>query len=152
MHHFDVEAGCFNLLFGKIFASLTHANCLVFFRVRLHAYCQTSSWVFFLQLLGRVFSILCRNNPGLAGRTHMTVMTLRNVLRHCTKKTLFVNFMDSCQKCVSFCITCINALYHWWCLLQTDCISYISRMRMQPKHVMDFLLSELPTGGSLDGQ
>jgi hypothetical protein len=47
-----------------------------------------------------VYSILGENNPGLAGRTHMTVMTCPRVLREGTRKTVFVNFMDTCQKCV----------------------------------------------------
>uniref|UniRef100_A0ACD5WSK2 Uncharacterized protein n=1 Tax=Avena sativa TaxID=4498 RepID=A0ACD5WSK2_AVESA len=75
------------------------------------------------QLLGRVYGILGENNPGLAGRTHMTVMTSPSVLREGTKKTVFANFMDSCQK-----------------------------IRRDPRHVMDYLLSELATSGSLDGQ
>lgn len=75
------------------------------------------------QLLARAYSLLGENNPGLARRTHMKVMTVPNVLRQGTKKTVFVNFMDSCKK-----------------------------MRRQPKHVMDFLLSEMATSGSFDGQ
>ncbi|KAK1677851.1 hypothetical protein QYE76_038699 [Lolium multiflorum] len=75
------------------------------------------------QLLGRLYSLLGENNPGLAGRTHMTVMTYPILLREGTKKTVFVNFMDSCKK-----------------------------MRRQPKHVMDFLLSEMAATGSLDGE
>jgi hypothetical protein len=55
----------------------------------------------FFQLLGRLYSLLGENNPGLAGRTHMTVMTYPTLLREGTKKTVFVNFMDSCRKCVS---------------------------------------------------
>uniref|UniRef100_A0ACD5YBA7 Uncharacterized protein n=1 Tax=Avena sativa TaxID=4498 RepID=A0ACD5YBA7_AVESA len=75
------------------------------------------------QLLGRVYGILGEKNPGLARRTHTTAMTLPRVLREGTKKTVFANFMDSCQK-----------------------------IRRDPQHVMDYLLSELATSGSLDGQ
>nr|CAD1839927.1 unnamed protein product [Ananas comosus var. bracteatus] len=75
------------------------------------------------QLLGRVFNILRENNPDLAGDRRRTVMRPPQVLREGTKKTVFVNFMDLCKT-----------------------------MHRQPEHVMNFLLAEMGTSGSLDGQ
>jgi translation initiation factor 2 subunit 2 len=75
------------------------------------------------ELLGRVFNILRENNPELAGEKRRTVMRPPQVLREGTKKTVFVNFMDLCKT-----------------------------MHRQPEHVMAFLLAELGTSGSLDGQ
>ncbi|KAD0221952.1 hypothetical protein E3N88_44599 [Mikania micrantha] len=75
------------------------------------------------ELLGRVFYILRENNPELAGDRRRTVMRPPQVLREGTKKTVFVNFMDLCKS-----------------------------MHRQPDHVMTFLLAELGTSGSLDGQ
>ncbi|KAH1263060.1 Eukaryotic translation initiation factor 2 subunit beta [Glycine max] len=76
-----------------------------------------------IPLLGRVFNILRENNPELAGDRRRTVMRPPQVLREGTKKTVFVNFMDLCKT-----------------------------MHRQPDHVMAFLLAELGTSGSLDGQ
>lgn len=75
------------------------------------------------ELLDRVFNILRENNPELAGEKRRTVMRPPQVLREGTKKTVFVNFMDLCKT-----------------------------MHRQPEHVMAFLLAELGTSGSLDGQ
>eukprot|EP00897_Mesotaenium_endlicherianum_P006551 jgi/Mesen1/5924/ME000030S05184 len=75
------------------------------------------------EMLGRVFNILRENNPELAGEKRRTVMRPPQVLREGTKKTVFVNFMDLCKT-----------------------------MHRQPEHVMAFLLAELGTSGSLDGQ
>nr|ABK96053.1 unknown [Populus trichocarpa] len=75
------------------------------------------------ELLGRVFNILRENNPELAGDRRRTVMRPPQVLREGTKKTVFVNFMDLCKT-----------------------------MHRQADHVMAFLLAELGTSGSLDGQ
>ncbi|KAM7527571.1 hypothetical protein LguiB_030981 [Lonicera macranthoides] len=75
------------------------------------------------ELLGRVFNILRENNPELAGDRRRTVMRPPQVLREGTKKTVFVNFMDLCKS-----------------------------MHRVPEHVMTFLLAELGTSGSLDGQ
>ncbi|KAL8167880.1 hypothetical protein V2J09_009379 [Rumex salicifolius] len=75
------------------------------------------------ELLGRVFNILRENNPELAGDRRRTVMRPPQVLREGTKKTVFVNFMDLCKM-----------------------------MHRQPEHVMTFLLAEMGTSGSLDGQ
>ncbi|EFJ17507.1 hypothetical protein SELMODRAFT_114331, partial [Selaginella moellendorffii] len=78
---------------------------------------------FYEELLGRVFNILHENNPELAGEKRRTIMRPPQVLREGTKKTVFVNFMDLCKI-----------------------------MHRQPEHVMAFLLAELGTSGSLDGQ
>ncbi|KAF5742754.1 hypothetical protein HS088_TW09G00814 [Tripterygium wilfordii] len=75
------------------------------------------------ELLSRVFNILRENNPELAGDRRRTVMRPPQVLREGTKKTVFVNFMDLCRT-----------------------------MHRQAEHVMAFLLAELGTSGSLDGQ
>lgn len=75
------------------------------------------------ELLSRVFHILRENNPELAGDRRRTVMRPPQVLREGTKKTVFVNFMDLCKT-----------------------------MHRQPEHVMTFLLAEMGTSGSLDGQ
>ncbi|KAF3778423.1 Eukaryotic translation initiation factor 2 subunit beta [Nymphaea thermarum] len=75
------------------------------------------------ELLDRVFNTLRENNPELAGDRRRTVMRPPQVLREGTKKTVFVNFMDLCKT-----------------------------MHRQPEHVMNFLLAEMGTSGSLDGQ
>lgn len=75
------------------------------------------------ELLGRVFNILRENNPELAGDRRRTVMRPPQVLREGTKKTVFANFMDLCKT-----------------------------MHRQADHVMAFLLAEMGTSGSLDGQ
>ncbi|KAH9608794.1 hypothetical protein KSS87_019687 [Heliosperma pusillum] len=75
------------------------------------------------ELLGRVFNILRENNPELAGDRRRTVMRPPQVMREGTKKTVFANFTDLCKM-----------------------------MHRQPEHVMAFLLAELGTSGSLDGQ
>jgi translation initiation factor 2 subunit 2 len=75
------------------------------------------------ELLGRVFNILRENNPELSAERRRTIMRPPQVLREGTKKTVFVNFMDLCKT-----------------------------MHRQPEHVMAFLLAELGTSGSLDGQ
>ncbi|KAI3785882.1 hypothetical protein L1987_45008 [Smallanthus sonchifolius] len=75
------------------------------------------------ELLSRVFHILRENNPELAGDRRRTVIRPPQVLREGTKKTVFVNFMDLC-----------------------------CTMHRQLDHVMTFLLAEMGTSGSLDGQ
>lgn len=75
------------------------------------------------EILDRVFHTLRENNPLLAGDRRRTVMRPPQVLREGTKKTVFANFMDSCKM-----------------------------MHRQPEHVMTFLLAEMGTTGSLDGQ
>ncbi|XP_020584389.1 eukaryotic translation initiation factor 2 subunit beta-like isoform X2 [Phalaenopsis equestris] len=75
------------------------------------------------ELLDRVFNILRENNPELAGDRRRTVMRPPQVLREGTKKTILVNLIDLCKT-----------------------------MHRQPEHVMMFLLAEMGTSGSLDGQ
>ncbi|XP_057532521.1 eukaryotic translation initiation factor 2 subunit beta-like [Amaranthus tricolor] len=75
------------------------------------------------EILGRVFNILRENNPELAGNRRRTVMRPPQVMREGTKKTVFANFTDLCKM-----------------------------MHRQPEHVMSYLLAELGTNGSLDGQ
>lgn len=75
------------------------------------------------ELLKRVFEIILDKNPDMAaGRKPKFVMRPPQVLRVGTKKTSFANFFD------------ISKTLH-----------------RQPKHLLDFLLAELGTSGSLDG-
>jgi len=75
------------------------------------------------ELLTRVFEIMHQKNPEMASGTKQKfVMRPPQVIRVGTKKTSFVNFME------------------------------ISRMlHRHQKHLLDFLLSELGTSGSIDG-
>ncbi|XP_065314922.1 eukaryotic translation initiation factor 2 subunit 2-like [Gordionus sp. m RMFG-2023] len=89
----------------------------------------TSSWsntdrdYTYDELLLRVFEIMRDKNPDLvAGEKKRLVMKPPQVVRVGTKKTSFVNFHDICK------------LLH-----------------RQPKHLLAFLLSELGTSGSVDG-
>ena len=75
------------------------------------------------ELLGRVFNILREHNPELTGEKRRTVMKPPQVLREGTKKTVFVNFMELCKA-----------------------------MHRVPDHVLNFMMAELGTSGSLDGQ
>ncbi|CAI9094259.1 OLC1v1029964C1 [Oldenlandia corymbosa var. corymbosa] len=72
-------------------------------------------------LIRRVYNLLYQRNPGLI-RRQRTVMNPPELLRG-AKKTVFVNFMNTC-----------------------------ARMCREPQHVMNFLLTELGTNGSIDGQ
>ncbi|KAK6627330.1 hypothetical protein RUM44_009807 [Polyplax serrata] len=75
------------------------------------------------ELLTRVFDILRDKNPNMvAGKKQKFVMRPPQVVRIGTKKTSFANFTD-------FCTT----------------------LHRQPKHLLDFLLAELGTSGSVDG-
>ncbi|KAK3792131.1 hypothetical protein RRG08_055394 [Elysia crispata] len=75
------------------------------------------------ELLKRVFDIMREKNPDLvAGEKKKFVMRPPQVLRVGTRKTSFANFADICR------------LLH-----------------RQPKHVLAFLLAELGTSGSVDG-
>lgn len=75
------------------------------------------------ELLTRVFDIMREKNPDLvAGEKKKFVMRPPQVLRVGTRKTSFANFADICR------------LLH-----------------RQPKHVLAFLLAELGTSGSVDG-
>lgn len=75
------------------------------------------------ELLDRVFDILKENNPELTGEKRRTIMKPPQVAREGTKKTVFTNYMELCKA-----------------------------MNRQPEHVQLFLLAELGTSGSLDGQ
>lgn len=75
------------------------------------------------ELLGRVFGILREKNPELTGERRRTVLKPPQVAREGTKKTVFTNFMDLCKA-----------------------------MNRNHEHVSAFLLAELGTSGSLDGQ
>lgn len=71
----------------------------------------------------RVFGILREKNPELTGERRRTVLKPPQVAREGTKKTVFTNFMDLCKA-----------------------------MNRQQEHVSMYLLAELGTSGSLDGQ
>ncbi|XP_064548407.1 eukaryotic translation initiation factor 2 subunit 2 [Drosophila montana] len=75
------------------------------------------------ELLKRVFEIIMDKNPDMAaGRKPKFVMRPPQVLRVGTKKTSFANFMDIAKT-----------------------------LHRLPKHLLDFLLAELGTSGSMDG-
>lgn len=75
------------------------------------------------ELLERVFNIMKQKNPSMVGgQKKKLVMKPPQVVRVGAKKTSFVNFTDICK------------LLH-----------------RQPKHVLAFLMSELGTSGSVDG-
>lgn len=75
------------------------------------------------ELLDRVFNILKENNPELTGERRRTTLKPPQVAREGTKKTVFTNFMDICKS--------INRNH---------------------EHLLAYLLAELGTSGSLDGQ
>ena len=74
------------------------------------------------ELLGRVFGILREKNPAL-GEKAKTIIKPPQVLREGTKKTVFANLMEIC-----------NAMHR------------------PSEHVTQYLLAELGTSGTLDGQ
>lgn len=74
------------------------------------------------ELLDRVFGILKAHNPELTGERRRTTLKPPQVAREGTKKTVFINFMELCKS-----------------------------MNRNHEHVLQFLLSELGTSGSLDG-
>ncbi|XP_034027610.1 eukaryotic translation initiation factor 2 subunit 2 [Thalassophryne amazonica] len=75
------------------------------------------------ELLNRVFNIMREKNPDMvAGEKRKFVMKPPQVVRVGTKKTSFVNFTDICKA-----------------------------LHRQPKHLLAFLLAELGTSGSIDG-
>jgi translation initiation factor 2 subunit 2 len=75
------------------------------------------------ELLFRVFDIMRTKNPEMASGTKQKfVMRPPQVVRIGTKKTSFVNFMEICKM-----------------------------LHRPQKHLLDFLLSELGTSGSIDG-
>jgi translation initiation factor 2 subunit 2 len=75
------------------------------------------------ELLDRVFGILREHNPELTGEKRRTIMKPPQVAREGTKKTVFTNYAELCKA-----------------------------MNRQPEHVQLFLLAELGTSGSVDGQ
>lgn len=75
------------------------------------------------ELLDRVFGILKENNPELTGERRRTTLKPPQVAREGTKKTVFSNFMDLAKS-----------------------------MNRNPEHLQQYLLAELGTSGSLDGQ
>jgi len=75
------------------------------------------------ELLTRVFTIMHEKNPSLStGESKRIQMKPPNVTRAGTKKTAFINFAEICRL-----------------------------LKRQPKHVMQFLMAELGTSGSVDG-
>ncbi|XP_077285881.1 eukaryotic translation initiation factor 2 subunit beta isoform X2 [Arctopsyche grandis] len=75
------------------------------------------------ELLDRVFDIMREKNPAMvSGKKQKFVMRPPQVVRIGTKKTSFANFTEICKT-----------------------------LHRQPKHLLDFLLAELGTSGSVDG-
>ncbi|KAK2155827.1 hypothetical protein LSH36_230g04021 [Paralvinella palmiformis] len=75
------------------------------------------------ELLNRVFNIMREKNPDMvAGEKKKFVMKPPQVMRVGTKKTSFSNFSEICKM-----------------------------LHRQPKHLLQFLLAELGTSGSIDG-
>ena len=75
------------------------------------------------ELLERVFEIILDKNPEMAAGTKPKfVIKPPQVLKIGTKKTSFANFTEICKT-----------------------------LHRQPKHLLDFLLAELGTSGSVDG-
>ena len=74
------------------------------------------------EMLGRVFGILREKNPQLSEKSK-TIIKPPQVLREGTKKTVFANLMEIC-----------NAMHR------------------PSEHVTQYLLAELGTSGTLDGQ
>jgi translation initiation factor 2 subunit 2 len=77
----------------------------------------------FDELLNRVFEIMQAKNPEMvAGEKKRFIMKPPQCARVGTKKTSFVNFTEICQT-----------------------------LKRQPKHILAFILAELGTSGSVDG-
>lgn len=75
------------------------------------------------ELLDRVFEIMREKNPNMvSGKKQKFIMRPPQVVRIGTKKTSFANFTEICKT-----------------------------LHRQPKHLLDFLLAELGTCGSVDG-
>lgn len=75
------------------------------------------------ELLDRVFEIMREKNPNMvSGKKQKFIMRPPQVVRIGTKKTSFANFTEICKA-----------------------------LHRQPKHLLDFLLAELGTSGSVDG-
>lgn len=75
----------------------------------------------YADMLGRVVDLLAANNPELAEKRRQTVKPPQ-LMRVGTKKTLWVNFQEICKM-----------------------------MHRSPEHVFQFMLAELGTEGSIDG-
>jgi len=73
------------------------------------------------EMLGRVFGILREKNPALSEKSK-TIIKPPNVLREGTKKTVFANVMEIC-----------------------------TAMHRPSEHVIQYLLAEMGTSGTLDG-
>jgi translation initiation factor 2 subunit 2 len=73
-------------------------------------------------LIGLVFGIMREKNPDLGGEKKKFVMKPPQVARAGSKKTAFTNYSEICKL-----------------------------LKRQPKHVLQFLLAELGTTGSIDG-
>jgi len=76
----------------------------------------------YTELLERIFTLLREKNPTLAGGRKRHVMPPPQLVRVGTRKTMWANFLPICQQ-----------------------------MHRQPEHAMSFLLAELGTEGSIDG-
>lgn len=75
------------------------------------------------ELLNRAFEIMRDKNPDMAaGKKQKFVMRPPQVVKIGAKKTSFANFTEICKM-----------------------------LHRQPKHLLDFLLAELGTSGSVDG-
>lgn len=74
------------------------------------------------ELLDRVFNIMREKNPNAGGPPKKLVMKPPQVVRVGAKKTSFVNFTEICK--------------------------FLHR---QPKHLLEYLMAELGTSGSVDG-
>jgi translation initiation factor 2 subunit 2 len=73
------------------------------------------------ELLERVFAIMRERNPN-AGEKKQFVLRPPEVVKAGAKKSSYVNFLDNCKQ-----------------------------MNREPKHVLSFILAELGTSGSIDG-
>lgn len=74
------------------------------------------------ELLDRVFGIIRQHNPELAGEKKRYTISLPQVHREGSKKTVFANLADVC-----------------------------ARMHRTPEHVIQYIFAELGTNGSVDG-
>lgn len=74
------------------------------------------------ELIGRIFRVLRANNPELAGEKKKINMVLPIVNRESSKKSTFSNLPEVCK-----------------------------RLNRTPEHLIQFLLAELGTTGSVDG-
>lgn len=103
------------------------------------------------ELLTRVFDILRDKNPNMvAGKKQKFVMRPPQVVRIGTKKTSFANFTDFCTTYA----TLLNDFIGFKMVIVAKYLAngrLIFRLHRQPKHLLDFLLAELGTSGSVDG-